>query len=89
MMAGRTQPSQSPDANHRLVRAFLGQFEAKFGTTTCERLIGCRLDTPEGQRFFKENKLRETRCQMFTTVAAGMVSAILEREAQNQSARSR
>jgi len=80
LLAGRTQASQSPEAAHRIVRAFLGQFEARFGTTNCERLIGCRLDTPEGQRFFKENKLRETKCQVFTREAAGMVSAILEQE---------
>jgi C_GCAxxG_C_C family probable redox protein len=86
LVAGRSQPSQSPEANHRLVRDFLGQFEAKFGTTTCERLIGCRLDTPEGQQFFKENKLRETKCQMFTKEAAGMASALLEQESQAQRA---
>ncbi len=82
LVAGRSQPSQSPETNHRLVRSFLGQFEARFGTIACERLIGCRLDTPEGQRFFKENKLRETKCQMFTEEAAGMASALLEQEAE-------
>jgi len=84
LLAGRSQASQSPDGNIRLVRAFLSQFEAKFGTTNCERLMGCRLDTPEGQRFFKENKLRETKCQMFTKEAAGMASAVLEQETQPQ-----
>ena len=84
LLAGRSSASQSPDGNIRLVRAFLSQFEAKFGTTNCERLMGCRLDTPEGQRFFKENKLRETKCQMFTKEAAGMASAVLEQETQPQ-----
>ena len=84
LVAGRSQASQSPEANHRLVREFLGQFEAKFGTTTCERLIGCRLDTPEGQRFFKENNLRKEKCQVFSREAARMVSAVLECVAQPQ-----
>ena len=83
MLAGRNGAGQSPEANVRLVRTLLSEFETKFGTTNCERLIGCRLDTPEGQRFFKENKLREKKCQMFTKEAAGMASAILEQEAQN------
>ncbi len=82
LRAGRSSASQSPDGNIRLVRAFLSQFEAKFGTTNCERLTGCRLDTPEGQRFFKENKLRETKCQVFTKEAARMASAVLEQEAK-------
>jgi len=83
MLAGRNSADQSSDGNVRMVRAFLGEFEAKFGTTNCERLIGCRLDTPEGQRFFKENKLREKKCEMFTKEAAGMAGGILEQEAKN------
>ena len=83
LLAGRSNASQPLEPTFRLLRAFLSEFEGKFGTTNCERLIGCRLDTPEGQRFFKENKLRETKCQMFTKEAAGMASAILEREGQN------
>jgi C_GCAxxG_C_C family probable redox protein len=83
MVTGRNSAGQSTEANVRLVRALLSEFEIKFGSTNCERLIGCRLDTPEGQRFFKENKLREKKCQMFTKEAAGMASGILEQEAQN------
>jgi len=83
MLAGRNSAGQSTEANVRLVRVFLSEFETKFGATNCERLIGCRLDTPEGQRFFKESKLREKKCQIFTKEAAGMVSAILEQEDQN------
>jgi C_GCAxxG_C_C family probable redox protein len=83
MLAGRNSADQSLDGTFRLVRAFLGEFEAKFGTTNCERLIGCRLDTPEGNRFFKENKLREKKCQTFTKEAAGMASGVLEREVRN------
>ena len=82
MLAGRNSAGQSPEANVRLVRALLSGFETRFGTTNCERLIGCRLDTPEGQRFFKENKLRVKKCQLFTREAAGIASAILEQEDQ-------
>ena len=83
MLAGRNSAGQSPEANVRLVRALLTEFETKFGTTNCERLMGCRLDTAEGQRFFKENKLREKKCQVFTKAAAGMAGGILEQEAQD------
>ena len=88
IVAGRTQAGESTETNVRLVRALLSEFETKFGTTNCERLIGCRLDTPEGQRFFKEHKLREKKCRMFTREAAGMASGILEREAANQGTKS-
>jgi C_GCAxxG_C_C family probable redox protein len=84
LVAGRSGPSESPETNHRLVRAFLTEFEAKFGTTSCEKLIGCRLDTPEGHQFFKEHKLRETKCQPLVREAAAMVGDLLEREAPTQ-----
>jgi C_GCAxxG_C_C family probable redox protein len=84
MLAGRNSASQSPRDNVRLVRAFLSQFESKFGTTNCERLIGCRLDTPEGQRFFNDNKLRDKKCQVFTREAAEMAGGLLEQEIQHQ-----
>ena len=37
MVAGRSGQNQSPEANVRLVRALLSEFEAKFGTTNCGR----------------------------------------------------
>lgn len=68
---GRSQPGQSPEETIRRVRAFLAKCEQCFGSANCERLIGCRLDTPEGQQFFKEHKLRE-KCAGFTRGAAQM-----------------
>jgi len=89
MLAGRNSAGQSPEANVRLVRALLSEFETKCGTTNCERLIGCRLDTPEGRQFFKDNKLRETKCLMFTREAAEMASGVLEHEAQHHGVEAR
>ena len=77
MITGRSSPDASRDENHRLTRSLLRQFEAKFGSTNCEKLIGCRLDTPEGQQFFKDHNLRQN-CAGFTREAARMASALLE-----------
>jgi C_GCAxxG_C_C family probable redox protein len=76
LVCGRTDSSQSVDNNYQLVRRFLSEFEAKFGSTNCQRLIGCRLDTPEGQQFFKANQLRE-KCQAFTREASRMAGEAL------------
>jgi len=76
LACGRTDASQSVETNYRRVRAFLSEFEAKFGSTNCERLLGCRLDTPEGQQFFKANKLRE-KCRMFTKEGVRLASETL------------
>jgi len=73
---GRFQPGQSPEETGRRVRAFLAKCEQRFGSTNCEKLIGCRLDNSEGQKFFKEHNLRE-KCAGFTQEAAQLASEIL------------
>ena len=73
---GRSQPGQSPEETGRRVRAFLAKCEQRFGSTNCEKLIGCRLDTPEGQEFFKKHNLRE-KCAGFTREAAQLASGVL------------
>jgi C_GCAxxG_C_C family probable redox protein len=74
---GRTRGGQSPEETIRQVRAFLKTFEERFGSTNCERLMGCRLDTPEGQRFFKEHNLRE-KCASYTREAARLAGELVE-----------
>jgi len=37
-------------------------FVAEFNTTKCRDIIGCDLNTPEGQAKFKEEKIMETIC---------------------------
>lgn len=73
---GRTRGDQSPEETIKHVRAFLTAFEERFGTTNCEKLMGCRLDTPEGQAFFKEHNLRE-KCAVYTREAARLASQVI------------
>jgi C_GCAxxG_C_C family probable redox protein len=77
LVTGRSTATESREENHQLVRQFQTECEATFGSTNCERLIGCRLDTPEGQQFFKEQNLRE-ECAGFTRKAARMATTLLE-----------
>lgn len=79
LVTGRNFPTESREENHRLVRRFLSECAAKFGSTNCETLVGCRLDTSAGQQFFIEHNLRE-KCAGFTREAARMASEILARE---------
>ena len=41
------------------VNRFIKEFAIEKGTAKCRDLLGCDLTTEEGQKFFKENKLRE------------------------------
>ena len=80
LVTGRSSPGDPREENLRLVRAFLKECEAKFGSTNCEQLMGCRLDTAEGQRFFQEHNLRE-KCAGFTREAARIAVQLLEETA--------
>ena len=83
---GRTQGNQSPEEAIRQVREFLKAFEERFGSTNCEKLMGCRLDTPEGQQFFKEHNLRE-KCAGYTREAARLAGEVIEKAAMRTSPR--
>ena len=77
LASGRNDPATPREDNHRLVRMFLDQCEQQFGSTHCEKLLGCRLDTLEGMNFFKENNLRE-KCAVFTREATRIAARLLE-----------
>ncbi len=82
---GRTGGGQSTEETTRPVRAFLKAFEEQFGTTNCEKLMGCRLDTAEGWRFFQENNLRE-KCAVFTREAGRLVARAINESAAQRGA---
>lgn len=76
LLTGRSSPGEPREQNHRLIQEFVHRFRAQFGTSICRELIGCRLDTPDGHRYFVENNLR-ARCAVFTREAARIVAELL------------
>ncbi len=76
LFTGRNRPTDPRDENCKLIQQVIRQFEARFGTVLCRDLIGCRLDTPEGHRYFVENNLR-AKCVVFTREAARMAAEVL------------
>lgn len=71
MLCGRDDNTVTVEGNYNVVRDFVRRFEAEFGSTNCYQLVGCRLDTPDGQAFFKENNLWDS-CLVFTREAGRM-----------------
>ena len=57
LVTGRTAPTEPVTQNYALVRKLLDTFDARFGTTNCQALLGCDLGTAEGQQMFRANKL--------------------------------
>lgn len=57
------------------VREAAAAFEARFGTMDCASLLGCDLNTEEGQRFHRESGQREGTCLECVRFAAGLAAA--------------
>jgi len=87
LVFGRSSHTESPDQNARVVQAFLKECELQFGALDCERLIGCRLDTPEGHQFFVDNKIRQQKCEGFVESAGRVACELIEKQTEQERAR--
>jgi C_GCAxxG_C_C family probable redox protein len=54
------------------------KFTARFGSMDCANLLGCDLNTEEGQRFHRESGQRESVCLECVRFAAGLVEDLSE-----------
>jgi C_GCAxxG_C_C family probable redox protein len=79
IISGRNLSKQSTTKNYEQVKSLIKQFEKKFGSVNCSRLIGCDLDTTEGQKKFKKNKLFEKCCE-FVSQATLLTLQIIDRK---------
>ncbi len=77
LVAGRCLPSDSLESCYALTQKMIDLFENQYGSVNCGQLIGCDLDTKDGQRFFLENQLLE-RCHQYaegaTTIAISLIT---------------
>ncbi|MBN1579582.1 MAG: C_GCAxxG_C_C family protein [Anaerolineae bacterium] len=76
LVAGRDSPDEPVVECYTLVQQFLDEFEARFGSTNCQQLIGCDLNTEQGQADFKANHLIE-QCTEYVQEAMRMVAALV------------
>jgi C_GCAxxG_C_C family probable redox protein len=65
------------DLTYKHVRELSEKFIAKHGSTSCKELLGCNLQTPEGQQVFKENNFKELKCSRYVHDASELAEAML------------
>lgn len=73
---GRSAPGQSVQPAYDAARRLIAEFETEFGSRACHELLGCDLNTPEGQRMFREERLAE-RCAGYTGKAAEIAARLI------------
>jgi C_GCAxxG_C_C family probable redox protein len=78
IFAGRNEPTETVAESYTLVRKLVTEFTERFGSTNCKDLTGCDLGTDEGQKYFKDNNIRQ-KCIAYTEEAT-RISLSLIRE---------
>lgn len=73
---GRSDASQSVQLSYGATQRLIQEFEQEFGSRDCHVLLGCDLNTPEGQATFKDQKLGQ-RCAKYTGTAAEIAARIV------------
>lgn len=73
---GRSRPDQPVEQPYAAVQRLVHAFEQEFGARECDRLLGCDLNTPEGQTRFQEERLGE-RCARYTARATEIAAELL------------
>lgn len=74
---GRSEAGESAQPSYAATQRLIREFEQEFGARDCHVLLGCDLNTPEGQAMFKEEKLG-AHCAKFTGKAAEIAARIVE-----------
>jgi C_GCAxxG_C_C family probable redox protein len=76
---GRTslKDAKSHEKTNRLVRDFTDRFKSINGSIVCRELLGCDLNTVDGQKNFVEKNLRDTLCTKYVRDAAEIVEPLI------------
>lgn len=74
---GRSDAGGSVEPSYAATQRLIREFEREFGARDCHLLLGCDLNTAEGQAMFEEKKLG-AQCTKFTGTAAAIAARIIE-----------
>jgi C_GCAxxG_C_C family probable redox protein len=76
LVAGRNTPDQSLELSYTLTQKMIGTFETQYGSANCRQLLGCELNTEEGQEYFMANNLME-KCLEYAESATRIAESII------------
>ena len=78
---GRNERSDPVQPSYSATQDVIRQFEAEFGSRDCHLMLGCDLNTQEGQAMFREQQLGQ-HCARFTGRATEIAARVIW-DAQN------
>ena len=65
------------DRTYQYINAFSNHFKTQFGSLMCKELLGCDINTPEGNDYYEKNNFFETKCYQYVKKAAEIMKAEL------------
>jgi len=76
---GRTkiEDMESKEKTYELVREYVDDFKRINGSTTCNKLLDCDINTLEGIRHAKDNNLFKTLCPEYVRSSAEILEKLL------------
>ena len=79
LFSGRSTPDEDLSKNYAMVQELIESFETEFGTISCKQLLGCDLQTTEGEKLFVEKNMIE-QCLIYSGKATGIAMSIIEKK---------
>ncbi|MHA1930944.1 MAG: C-GCAxxG-C-C family protein [Promethearchaeota archaeon] len=73
----KIEDMKSKDITYNLVREYITQFIKINGSITCNKLLDCDINTPEGMRHAADNNLFKTICPDFVRSSAEILEKLL------------
>ncbi|MDD5332298.1 MAG: C-GCAxxG-C-C family protein [Rhodoferax sp.] len=73
---GRSEAKASVQPSYEATQRLIREFEQEFGARDCHVLLGCDLNTPQGQATFRDQRLGQ-RCVQYTGKAAEIAARIV------------
>jgi C_GCAxxG_C_C family probable redox protein len=71
------EDKEGKERTYGLANQFLQEFDSRNGSIYCPELLGCRLDTPEGQAQAREQALFSTICPRLVAGASELLAEML------------
>jgi C_GCAxxG_C_C family probable redox protein len=78
LFCGRNSTTEPVLPTYETVRDMLKQVEERYGSTNCRELTGCDLGTDEGQKYFKDNNLKQ-KCREITETVTAISSEVIDK----------
>ena len=66
------------DRTYQYINEFSYRFKNQFGSLICKELLGCDLNTPEGNEYYEKNNFFETKCFQYVKKAAEILEELLD-----------